>query len=82
MVELEFEKLDLPDNAVAEIFAFHGGVYGMLPREVWDESCMPQSMPHETNNHITMLSTEFNDHMSLINHLIRKDNWGMDSSYE
>ena len=54
----------------------------MLPREVWDENCMPQSMPHETKPHVTMLSTEFNYHMALINHLVRKDNWGMDSSYE
>ena len=53
----------------------------MLPREVWDESCMPQSMPHETNNHATMLSTKFNDQFWLISPLIRKDNWEVDRYY-
>ena len=37
-----FENLNLPDNVIDNIMICHGGFYGMIPREVWDEDCMPQ----------------------------------------
>ena len=42
IVEKEFAKLGMADNVVANIMSCHGGVYEMVPMEVWDENCRPE----------------------------------------
>jgi hypothetical protein len=65
IVEMEFEKLDLPENVIAEVMSYHGGVYGMVPREVWDEKCMPQSMLEAQERHLAY-SLEFGENFSTL----------------
>ena len=73
IVEIGFESLDLPDNVVADIMGHHGGIYGMLPREVWDENCLP------TENILCypVIRDSFKNEFQKIQDLIRPNNWEM-----
>lgn len=89
IVGMEFEKLDLPENVVAGIMSYHGGVYGIIPREVWDCECMPQSLLEEEWRHSADLLEFGEDFHTLgpilynkwfgqfekIKDLIRPENW-------
>jgi hypothetical protein len=81
IVEKEMEKLGLPENTVAEIMGFHGGVHGMIPREVWDWECPPlrrdpKSTPYEVED-VSGVYFCFED----ISRFIRKGNWSLSSEY-
>ena len=81
IVEKEMEKLGLPENTVAEIMGFHGGVHGMIPREVWDWDSPPlrrdpESMPYEMGD-VSGMYFRFED----ISRFIRNGNWSLSSEF-
>jgi hypothetical protein len=75
------EKSGLPENAVAVIMGFHGGVLGMVPREVWDWECQPlsrdpKSIPYEVGD-VSGEGFCFDE----ISGFIRKGNWSLFREY-
>ena len=81
IVKKEMEKMGIPDNAVAEIMSFHGGVHGMVPREVWDWECLPLHRDPRAASYdmVDVSSMHFNFYE--IANVIRNRNWSLFSEY-
>jgi hypothetical protein len=81
IVKKEMEKLGLPENTVAEIMGFHGGVLGMVPREVWDWECQPLCRdPKSPACDVVDVSGE-DSCFDEISSFIRNGNWSLHSKY-
>jgi hypothetical protein len=77
IVKKEMEKIGIPDNAVAEIMGFHGGVYGMVPREVWEMTSVPE-LAASTIDWLKVVWMGDGISFESVSELIRKDNWKID----
>jgi hypothetical protein len=77
IVKKEMEKIGIPDNAVAEIMGFHGGVYGMVPREVWEMTSVPE-LAASTIDWLKVVWMGDGISFESVSDLIRKDNWEID----
>jgi hypothetical protein len=69
-----FENLNLPDNVIDSIMTCHGGIYGMIPREVWDEDCMPEFDVNKYDYNDIVVN-RFRNQFEQIKDIIRGGNW-------
>ena len=81
IVETELEKIGIPENAIEEIKKFHGGVYGMVPREVWDMRCPPILREGSDMERKLCSMDNANSFDENVRNMIRKDNWKLHNEH-